>query len=146
MVPSTPKVTSPEHNSENEIDEDLTAEDLMSFQWQIVCGMVSFRNFSFKLLSNNILLFLNKIFICLFVCFARFFVVLVCYCFFLVAFVFIFIFFIFYYYFFFHFSFKFQFKVELNQPHTPEKGYICSLIYFGLTCNFYWTTIKIPIS
>ena len=32
MVPSTPKVTSPEHNSENEIDEDLTADDLMSFQ------------------------------------------------------------------------------------------------------------------
>ena len=110
MVPSTPKVTSPEHNSENEIDEDLTADDWMSFQWQIVCGVVSFRNFSFKLLSNNILLFLNKIFICLFVCFARFFVVLVCYCFFLVAFVFIFIFFIFFYLF---FSFSFFFQVSV---------------------------------
>ena len=145
MVPSTPKVTSPEHNSENEIDEDLTADDLMSFQWQIVCGMVSFRNFSFKLLSNNILLFLNKIFICLFVLlgFLLFQFVTV----FFLLLLFSFLFFLFFIIIFcFHFSFKFQFKVELNQPHTPEKGYICSLIYFGLTCNFYWTTIKIPIS
>ena len=37
MVPSTLK-----HNLGNEIDEDLTADDLMSFQWQIACGMVRF--------------------------------------------------------------------------------------------------------
>ena len=43
MVPSTLKVPSPEHNPGNEIDEDLTADDLMSFQWQIACGMVRFQ-------------------------------------------------------------------------------------------------------
>ena len=43
MVPSTLKVPSPEHNPENEIDEDFTADDLMSFQWQIACGMVRFQ-------------------------------------------------------------------------------------------------------
>ena len=59
LVPSTLKVPSPEHNPGNEIDEDLTADDLMSFQWQIACGMVRFQNFSYSLQSNK--LFLNKI-------------------------------------------------------------------------------------
>ena len=62
MVPSTLKVPSPEQNPENEIDGDLTADDLMSFQWQIACGMVRFQFFfSYSSLSNNILLFLKKI-------------------------------------------------------------------------------------
>ena len=58
QVPSTLKFPSPEHYPGNEIDEDLTADDLMSFQWQIACGMVSF---SFNLLSKNIFLFFKKI-------------------------------------------------------------------------------------
>ena len=61
MVPSTLKVPSPEHNPGNEIDEDLTADDLMSFQWQIACGMVRFQIFSYILLSSNTHLFLQKI-------------------------------------------------------------------------------------
>ena len=40
------------------------------------------------------------------------------------------------------FSFNLRFKVDLNYPHIPDKGYICSLIYFLFICNFYWSTIN----
>ena len=60
LAPSTLKVSSLEDNPRNETDEDLTADDLMSFQWQIACGMVRFQSFSFNLLSNNILLFFEQ--------------------------------------------------------------------------------------
>ena len=57
LAPSTLKVSSLQDNPRNETDEDLTADDLMSFQWQIACGMVRFQSFSF---SNNILLFFEQ--------------------------------------------------------------------------------------
>ena len=43
------------------------------------------------------------------------------------------------------FFFNLQFKVHLNQPHIPDKGSICSLIYFLFICIFYWSTINIQI-
>ena len=81
MVPFTLKLSSPEHNPGDEIDEDLTADDLMSFQWQVACGMVRFQVFSFNLLSRNISLFLNMIFIC--VCLSYCFCLVFLVCFFL---------------------------------------------------------------
>ena len=41
-----------------------------------------------------------------------------------------------------HFNFNPLFKVELNQPHIVDKGYICSLIYFLSICIFYWSIIN----
>ena len=106
MVPCTLKLSSPEHNPGDEIDEDLTADDLMSFQWQVACGMVRFQIFSFNLLSRNISLFLNKIFIC--VCLSYCFCLVFLVCFFLS------LFFFWFYFFCFIFFFKSQFKVSLN--------------------------------
>ena len=77
-------------------------------------------------------------FICFSICFAGFFSVCSCFCFVFWGFfdvvVFCFAFLL--------FSFTPQFRVDLNYPHIPDKGNICSLICFLLICNSYWSTIN----
>ena len=38
-----------------------------------------------------------------------------------------------------------QFKIDLVYPQTPDKGYICSLIFFVFICIFYWSAITQPV-